>query len=225
MSLMALSSKESNKNMEFKEFEYTTQGVRTAIKDDDVWFVGNDVAKILGYKRPTKAITDHVDEDDRWRLTKETQSQIGIELGQRGGWLINEYGVHDLILSSELPDAKKFRRWVTHEVLPSIRKYGRYIDSSGIFKETCPIKFDRAYCYRLMRDIIRANNMNKHNADNAWRDMYIGFSKQLGYNINTKAVAEHKTKIEWIADHGLMEEFCKFIQSQERGDKENCGAK
>ncbi len=105
--------------MEFEEFEYTTQGVRTAMKEDDAWLVGADVAKILGYKRPTKAIVDHVDIDDRWKVSKQTQSQIGIELGQRGGWLINEYGVHDLIIASEMPEANKFKRWVTHEVLPS----------------------------------------------------------------------------------------------------------
>ena len=76
-----------------------------------------------------------------------------------------------------------------------------------------------------MRDIIRNRKMNSSNADIVWRNMYIGFSQQLGYNINKKAVAEHKTKIEWISDNGLMEEFCKFIQLNERGDEENCGAK
>ena len=76
-----------------------------------------------------------------------------------------------------------------------------------------------------MRDIIRNRKMNSSNADIVWRNMYIGFSQQLGYNINKKAVAEYKTKIEWISDNGLMEEFCKFIQLNERGDEENCGAK
>ena len=219
--------------MEFKEFEYTTQGVRVAEVDGEVWFVLKDICDIL-YVKNVSHIANRLDDDEKGIRIVNT---LG---GKQKVLTVNEQGLYQALfmmkpkmvrgaakedIARREAELRKFRRWVTHEVLPSIRKYGRYIDSSGVFKETCPVKFDRAYCYRLMRDIIRANNMNKHNADNAWRDMYIGFSKQLGYNINTKAVAEHKTKIEWIADNGLMEEFCKFIQSQERGDKENCGAK
>ena len=70
--------------LKFKEFAYTTQGVRTISNGNMVWFVGADIAKILGYKRPTKAITDHVDVSGRWKLTKETQSQFGLELGATG---------------------------------------------------------------------------------------------------------------------------------------------
>lgn len=75
------------------------------------------VAVALGYERPAKAIPDHVDEEDRKMVDGKTQSQFGIELGQRGGWLINESGLYSLILSSKLPTAKKFKRWVTAEVL------------------------------------------------------------------------------------------------------------
>lgn len=70
--------------LKFEEFAYTTQSVRTISNGNMVWFVGADIAKILGYKRPTKAITDHVDASDRWKLTKETQSQFGLELGATG---------------------------------------------------------------------------------------------------------------------------------------------
>lgn len=100
--------------------------VRTIEVNGEPYFVGKDVATILGYERPTKAIVDRVDEEDRKMITSETQSQIGIELGQRGGWLINESGLYSLILSSKLPTAKKFKRWVTSEVLPAIRKTGNY---------------------------------------------------------------------------------------------------
>ena len=84
------------------------------------WFAGKDVADILGYANPSKALNDHVDEDDK--LHNETLSS----LGQRGGWLINESGVYSLILSSKMPKAKAFKRWVTAEVLPSIRRHGMY---------------------------------------------------------------------------------------------------
>lgn len=84
------------------------------------YFVGKDVAEILGYANASKALLDHVDEEDK--LNNETLSS----LGQRGGWLINESGLYSLILSSKLPKAKEFKRWVTSEVLPSIRKTGGY---------------------------------------------------------------------------------------------------
>lgn len=101
--------------------------IRAVEIDGEPWLVGKDVAAALDYERTTKAIVDHVDEEDRMMVDGKTQSQFGIELGQRGGWLINESGLYSLILSSKLPDAKKFKRWVTSEVLPSIRKHGGYI--------------------------------------------------------------------------------------------------
>lgn len=100
--------------------------VRTVTVDAVPYFVGKDVADILGYERTTKATVDHVDEEDRRMIDAETQSCFGIDLGQRGGWLVNESGLYGLILSSKLPTAKKFKRWVTSEVLPAIRRHGVY---------------------------------------------------------------------------------------------------
>ncbi|MEE1056702.1 MAG: phage antirepressor [Acutalibacteraceae bacterium] len=94
--------------------------VRTLTINDEPYFVGKDVAEILGYTNPSKALADHVDEDDK--LNNESLSS----LGQRGGWIINESGLYSLILSSKLPNAKKFKRWVTSEVLPAIRRHGIY---------------------------------------------------------------------------------------------------
>ena len=94
--------------------------VRTMEIDGKPYFVGKDVAEILGYTNPSKALADHVDEEDK--LNNETLSS----LGQRGGWLINESGLFSLILTSKLPTARAFKRWVTAEVLPSIRKHGLY---------------------------------------------------------------------------------------------------
>ena len=100
--------------------------VRTVVINDEPWFVGKDVAESLGYERESKAVVDHVDEDDREMVDGKTQSCFGIELGQRGGWIINESGMYSLALSSKLSTAKKFKHWVTSEVLPSIRKTGSY---------------------------------------------------------------------------------------------------
>lgn len=100
--------------------------VRTITVDGTPYFVGKDVAEILGYERTTKATVDRVDEEDRIMIDAETQSHFGIELGQRGGWLVNESGLYSLIFSSKLPAAKRFKRWVTGEVLPAIRRHGVY---------------------------------------------------------------------------------------------------
>lgn len=113
--------------MELQIFKNEQFGqVRMVEIEGQPWLVGKDVAEILGYERPAKAIQDRVDEEDKKLLDGKTQSQFGIELGQRGGWVINESGLYSLILSSKLPQAKEFKRWVTSEVLPSIRKHGMY---------------------------------------------------------------------------------------------------
>ena len=94
--------------------------IRTLDIEGEPWFVGKDVADILGYQNASKALADHVDAEDK--LNNESLSS----LGQRGGWIISESGLYSLILSSKLPTAKKFKRWITAEVIPSIRKTGEY---------------------------------------------------------------------------------------------------
>ncbi|WP_415287465.1 phage antirepressor [Clostridium perfringens] len=91
------------------------------------WLVGKDVTGILGYSNSSKALKDHVDEEDK--LNNKSLSS----LGQRGGWLINESGLYSLILRSDMPNAKKFKKWVTSEVLPTIRKTGGYVDDEEEF--------------------------------------------------------------------------------------------
>lgn len=94
--------------------------VRTMEVNGEPFFVGKDVAEILGYADTNKAIAMHVDEEDK------LNDKTALSLGQRGGWLINESGLYSLILTSKLPKAKAFKRWVTSEVLPSIRRHGLY---------------------------------------------------------------------------------------------------
>ena len=106
---------------ELKIFQNEEFGkIRTVTIDGEPYFVGKDVTEILGYSNASKAIADHVDVEDK--LNNESLSS----LGQRGGWLINESGLYSLILSSKLKSAKRFKHWVTSEVLPSIRKTGQY---------------------------------------------------------------------------------------------------
>ena len=102
-------------------FDFHGNQVRTLTDEQgEPWFVAKDVCAILGYANPSKAIADHVDDEDK--LNNETLSS----LGQRGGWIVNESGLYSLIITSKMPNAKAFKRWVTHEVLPSIRKTGKY---------------------------------------------------------------------------------------------------
>lgn len=104
--------------------------VRVVTIDKEPWFVGKDVAMALGYSDLTHAVLDHVDIEDR--VNSKTQGQNDREFGQRGTWLINESGVYALIFGSKLPTAKKFKHWVTSEVLPDIRKHGLYAKQSVI---------------------------------------------------------------------------------------------
>ena len=102
-------------------FNFHGQEVRTVMFDDEPWFVGKDIAEILGYVNSRDALAKHVDEDDK--LT----SQIATAGQMRNQTVINESGLYSLILSSKLPQAKEFKRWVTSEVLPAIRRQGGFI--------------------------------------------------------------------------------------------------
>lgn len=112
-------------NNEIRKFDFRGAALRTLTDESgEPWLVAKDVCDVLGYTNASKAISDHVDSEDK--LNNESLSS----LGQRGGWLVNESGLYSLVLSSKLPTAKEFKRWVTHEVLPQIRRTGGYIPTS-----------------------------------------------------------------------------------------------
>lgn len=114
--------------------------IRSVVIDDIPWFVGKDVATILGYAKPRNAIAAHVDEEDR--KDASIQGDLG---GAQMMTIINESGLYSLILSSELPTAKKFKRWVTSEVLPAIRQNG------GYFVNDCKKYTDNNLTYASMQ--------------------------------------------------------------------------
>ena len=99
--------------------------IRTMAINGEPWFVGKDVADILGYQNGSRDINAHVEDEDR-RIIKSTET-VSLDIPSRGVILINESGLYSLILSSKMPNAKKFKHWVTSEVLPSIRGNGAYI--------------------------------------------------------------------------------------------------
>lgn len=102
-------------------FNFDQHEVRTVVINDEPYFVGKDVATVLGYSNTPKAIRDHVDEEDK--RAERIVHPLG---GLQESILINESGLYSLILKSKLPSSKKFKRWVTSEVLPQIRKHGMY---------------------------------------------------------------------------------------------------
>lgn len=110
---------------EMKIFKNSDFGeVRTVAIENEPWFVGRDVAEILGYSNSRKALSDHVDEEDKGVTKCDT---LG---GLQDMTVINESGLYSLVLSSKMPEAKKFKRWVTTEILPAIRKHGAFMTDS-----------------------------------------------------------------------------------------------
>lgn len=108
-----------------KDLELEVRGIEI---EGDGWLVGKDVTEILGYLNSSDALRTHVDEEDKKQIAYHDLKKIGLnDFGTKGGVLINESGLYSLVLRSKLPAAKKFKRWITAEVLPHIRKTGGYI--------------------------------------------------------------------------------------------------
>lgn len=119
---------EGNMNMENNMIVKTNEmfgDLRIVMIDNDPWFVGKDIAEKLGYSNPQKAVRNHVDDEDKGVNEMDTPG------GKQNIIIINESGLYSLILKSKLPEAKQFKRWVTSEVLPSIRKDGGYIATNS----------------------------------------------------------------------------------------------
>ena len=190
---------------EIKIFDNPEFGkVRTMEINGEPYFVGKDVSEILGYSDTNKAIAMHVDDEDK--LNDKTASC----LGQRGGWLINESGLYSLILSSKLPKAKEFKRWVTSEVLPSIRKHGAYAvdellnDPEFAIKTFTALKEEREKSKRLSEQI-EADKPKVIFADSvsaAKSSILIGdlakLLKQNGVNIGQNRL------FEWLRQNGYL---------------------
>ena len=112
---------------QLRAFNNETFGfIRVIEKDGEPWFVGKDVAEILGYSNPRKALIDHVDEDDKGVTKCDTRG------GAQEFTVINESGLYSLVLQSKIPKAKEFKKWITSDVLPSIRKHGAYLTPEKI---------------------------------------------------------------------------------------------
>lgn len=194
-------------NTEIQTFNFHDAPVRTLTDENaNPWFIAKDVCDVLNYTNASKAISDHVDPEDK--LNNESLSS----LGQRGGWLINESGLYSLVLSSKLPAAKEFKRWVTHEVLPSIRKHGIYATDTTIDQ----ILADPDFGIRLLTDLkkerakrIEAENQIKELAPKAKAlDDFTNVPDALLVREAAKLLSNAGTPIgekelrEWLSQHG-----------------------
>lgn len=111
---------------ELKIFNFENQEVRMQLVNEEPWFVGKDIADVLGYKNGSRDISRHVEDEDKLKYRIGTAGQTREQI------LVNESGLYNLIFNSTLENAKRFKRWVTSDVLPSIRKHGGYLTPEKI---------------------------------------------------------------------------------------------
>lgn len=174
----------NNKIEIFKNEEFGQ--VRTMLINNEPYFVGKDVAEILGYANPQKAIRTHVDDEDKGVNEMDTPG------GKQEIIVINESGLYSLMLSSKLPNAKKFKRWVTSEVLPQIRKTGGYIGTDENMSD------EEIMAKALM---VAQNTIDKKN------ELLKAKEKEL---INTKADLDTKNK--FINQIAVSENSLKVVE-------------
>lgn len=175
--------------------------VRTTEVNGEIWFVAKDVAGALGYVNQNEAVQDHIDIEDK--LNSKTLPSFDLNLGQRGGWLINESGLYSLILYSKLPSAKRFKKWVTSEILPSIRKTGGYvqINREKEFLDNWLSRFSDETKNVMIKELTATNEKLQEERDNLAKDNAVyrgevfdwGDRKRLNFAIRKLASLQNKS--------------------------------
>lgn len=193
-------------NETMQTFNYDNNQVRTVLQDGEPWFVLKDVCNVLGIANDRNAAA-RLDNDERGVYQMDT---LG---GTQKMNIINEWGLYNIILRSDKPQAKPFRRWVTHEVLPAIRKTGSYTDTENKFSKFCPVSFERAKATMLVQQRNRLAGRSLREMPLTWREIYIDFSGVLGYNINNKAKEQNTTKISFLEKAGLLSQFIIYLEN------------
>lgn len=195
--------------------------------EGEPWFVGKDIAEALGYKKPANALATHVDDEDKQfvMISQGTEPRNGALSPESKTTIINESGLYSLMLKSKLPGAKKFKRWVTSEVLPSIRKTGAYsVPGAG---RAAPA--DDAMFERLWAELERKQKLNGY-VDRfcsyfGWSRRYFlsgmyKLMKRNGYNVDALTlrmqVATHDYAMPTMQAVAMDEEafnlFCKIAE-------------
>ena len=197
------------KNMEiFKSQKFGS--VRTLIINNEPWFVGRDVAEILGYAKPENAISNHVDEEDK----TSTLIQGSGSNYKSKAIIINESGLYSLVLSSKLPSAKEFKRWITHEVIPAIRQHGAYMTPEVIQKSLQDPDFMIQILQNLKQEQERNRALEADNERMRPKEIFadaVSVSKD-GILVGALAKLIHQNGVEigqkrlfqWLRDHGYL---------------------
>ena len=183
--------------------------VRTVITDGEPWFVGKDVAVILGYSKPRNAIATHVDCEDK--KVAPIQGDLG---GTQQMIIINESGLYSLILSSKMPKARDFKRWVTSEILPTIRRTGGYVADEDMFIENYLPFLEEPYkgLFRLqMRAINQLNERICHDQPLVeFANQVAGTENVIDMNAMAKLAVEENIPIgrnrlfRWLRENGIL---------------------
>lgn len=184
--------------------------VRTVVKDGEPWLVGRDVAVILGYAKPENAISTHVDNEDKTTtLIQGTGSNYKSKTT-----IINESGFYSLVLSSKMPKAREFRRWVTSEVLPTIRRTGGYVANEDMFIENYLPFLDEPYrnLFRLqMMAISKLNERIRHDAPLVeFANQVAGTENLIDMNAMAKLAIEENIPIgrnrlfRWLRENAIL---------------------
>lgn len=180
-----------NKNMAVQVFENEEFGKIRAVEiNGEPYFVGKDVASVLGYSDTDKAIREHVDDDDKKTYPAKMAGQI------RHVKVINESGLYSLVLSSKLPKAKEFKRWVTSEILPTIRRHGVYMTTEALEKAI----LNPDFMLKVVTELKKEKNA-RIAAEQTIQEMtpYYELGKKVG---NTKAAITVKEFSEALCKNG-----------------------
>ena len=173
--------------------------IRTMERDGEIWFVGKDVADVLGYKKTENALAKHVDTEDKTL----TPIQGGCSTGSQKTYIINESGLYSLILSSKLPTAKEFKRWVTSEILPSVRKHGG--DISGQEEMSGEERMERAILCAERKIKEQAEQIALMEPKAAYFDRVAESKGSLCFRDTAKAFGvKEKEFIQFLLDHKLV---------------------
>ena len=180
------------KNPEFGE-------IRVVEKDGEPWFVAVDVCDILGLSNPTIAVS-RLDNDERAKFN----------LGRQGdATIVNEPGLYTLILGSRKPEAKAFKRWITHEVIPSIRKYGAYMTPEKLEEAICNPDTIIEICMQLKLEQERRKQVEAENRQIRPKADYFDNLVEIGPNTNLRDTAKEfccppSYLIQWLVAHGYL---------------------
>ena len=194
---------------DLKVFENPDFGkINVVEKNDEPWFIGKEVATILGYANHRKALADHVDAEDKGVTKRNT---LG---GKQEVVIINESGLYSLVLSSKLPSAKEFKRWITHEVIPAIRQHGAYMTPEVIQKSLQDPDFMIQILQNLKQEQERNRVLEADNERMRPKEIFadaVSVSKD-GILVGALAKLIHQNGVEigqkrlfqWLRDHGYL---------------------